>query len=516
MCGLLFTNLTYSKEAFQGALASMSYRGPDVPCNYAEHGIFKLGHNRLSILDKDSHANQPFYSDDKRFVIVYNGEVYNYLELAKEYDIDLHTHCDTELVLKLYLKLGERCLNLLNGMFAFVILDLKTNEFFAARDRLGVKPLYVYQKGDAYIFSSEVAPILALTKDNKLDEIGIRQYKKLRTFFNGRTIYSNIKMFEAGCYFKNQKKQRFWELPLEHKAAPSKEEVHELLTSAVNYRMIADVPLGSYLSGGLDSTIIAKLIADKKRDHFHTWTVGFEDNNEFKWGRIAAEHINSDQHEVLINNDEFISLLKEMVAIRKEPISVPNEVLIYKMTKEAKQYSTVLLSGEGADELFFGYDRIFSWANENKWDIKSFSEKYAYGSDADYEIVEDALSPFVNKYDSCIDIVAAFFQTSHLHGLLRRLDSASMLAEVEARVPFVDYRFIERMAGVPYNARTSSDCPKKLLKDAFRAELPESIIDRQKVGFPVNVNTVLPENATGEQGYDRWLSLNLELLQNVI
>lgn len=516
MCGFLFSNIVCKKSDFLNALSRISHRGPDGPLNFFETDGHKFGHNRLTILDKSDEALQPFFSEDKRHLVIYNGEIYNYLELAREYDITLKTHCDTELLLKLYLKLGEKFLEKLNGMFAFIIYDTVDKTLFFARDRLGIKPIYYYERNSNFIISSEPSPILHLTSENKLDDIGIRQYKKLRSFFNGRTIYSNIKTLPAGYYVKNGKTVRYWELDIHPKEVPSDDTVKELFESAVKYRTISDVPIGSYLSGGLDSTIIAKIVCDYTVNQRHTWTVGSKDNNEFKWAKIAADYIKSDHHEILIENEEFFDLLKRIIKIRKEPLSVPNEVLIYKMTKEAKKYNTVLLSGEGADELFFGYDRIFSWAHNNKWDIKEFTKLYAYGSEDDFEIVEDAIAPFVKKYDRTIDIVAAFFQISHLHGLLRRLDSSSMLAEVEARVPFVDHRLVELMAGVPFESRTSLDNPKKLLKKLYQKILPSDIINRKKVGFPVDLEAVLPKDTPGENGYDKWFNLNLKLLQDVI
>lgn len=511
MCGILYSNDSeINKEDFLNSLNLMLHRGPDAPLCYVEHENSKLGHNRLSILDLNERSNQPFYSDDKRFVIIFNGEIYNYLELAKEYGIKLRTSSDTELLLKLYLSQGlEKTLNLLNGMFAFVILDTITDEFVVARDRLGVKPLYFWQKGSKYIFSSEIAPIINLLHNNTpIDDIGLRQYKKLRCFFNGRTIYKNIAMFPAGSYMEKGKIFKYWELPLEEKTNPTDEELFELIKSAVDYRCISDVPVGSYLSGGLDSTIVAYL--SKKP---HTWTVGTESNNEFTWAKIAAEKFKTIHHEVLTTNEQFLSSAEYMIKKRKEPLSVPNEVLLYLMTKEVKKENTVILSGEGADELFFGYDRIFRWANSTKaFDIKEFSTLYSYGSNDDIEIVEDAIQPFL-KYGKTIDIVAAFFQIAHLHGLLRRLDNSTMICSVEARGPFIDYRLIERMAGVPFEYRHKNNIIKAPLKRVFKDIIPVEIIERKKVGFPVKLEEIIPASIPGETPMDKWFNFNLINLQ---
>jgi asparagine synthase (glutamine-hydrolysing) len=503
MCGILFTdNPTISQQKFLAGLKLQQHRGPDAPGGYAYENNVHLGHNRLKILDLDDHGNQPLASSCGNYLIVYNGEIYNYKELAKEFNINLQTSCDTELLIELYIKKGSQMLSHLNGMFAFVILNRKTGEWFAARDRLGVKPLYFCKHGKSYTFSSEMASILELYGTPNIDEIGLRQYKKLRTFFNGRTIYSGIKMFPAGHFIENGKMHKYWELTVDQQEPPTDEELYELLTSAIDYRCLSDVPVGSYLSGGVDSTLIAGLA--KKPD---TWTVGFSDKNEFEWAKIASNAFGSSHTEVLVDYEQFIETAKWLIKTRGEPLSVPNEVLLYLMTKEVKKKNTVVLSGEGADELFFGYDRIFRWAiNSKKFDLHKFGELYSYGGHEDDEIIEDALAPFMH-HKTPIDIVASFFQVSHLHGLLRRLDNSTMLCSVEARVPFVDYRLVERMAGVSPDYRMRDGIVKEPLKRVFNSILPEDIILRKKVGFPVPLDKIFQNNEG--TAMDDWLNFNL-------
>ncbi|MCS5534747.1 MAG: asparagine synthase C-terminal domain-containing protein, partial [Candidatus Poseidoniales archaeon] len=264
---------------------------------------------------------------------------------------------------------------------------------------------------------------------------------------------------------------------------------------------------GSYLSGGLDSTIVAGL-AEKP----HTWTVGFDSSNEFEYARIAADTFNSQHTEVRGTIDKFVPTCTNMIIERREPLSVPNEVLLYWMTRQVKKKNTVVLSGEGADELFFGYDRIFRWAAEDRWDIGKFTNLYSYGSHQDIEVVEDALAPFVDQ-DRSIDIVSRFFQIAHLHGLLRRLDNSTMRCSVEARVPFVDHRIIERMAGVPFDQRMPDEVVKAPLKAAFVDLVPEIIINRKKIGFPVPLAEIdFPGTSDTLTPMDRWLEFNLHVL----
>ena len=266
----------------------MDHRGPDSKSQYSLNKKYKLGHTRLKILDLENRSNQPFFSHDKRYVMVYNGEIYNYTELAKEYNIAMKTSGDTEVLLELYSKLGPRMLQKLNGMFAIVILDTKTNSIFAARDRLGIKPLYYSTNGNSLLIASEIATVLELIGDTEFDEIGLRQYRKLRAFFNGRTAYKSIKMFQAGHYMLNGQFKRFWQLPEGGQLPPDDDEIQELLTTAVEYRCLSDVPVGSFLSGGLDSTVVAGLASKP-----YTWTVGFKDCNEFDWARMACKKFNS-------------------------------------------------------------------------------------------------------------------------------------------------------------------------------------------------------------------------------
>lgn len=509
MCGLLFVkNFPVHTERFEYAVDAMSHRGPDARgISVLEDPGHKLllGHRRLKILDLDPRSDQPFTSPDGQHSIIFNGEIYNYRELAQRHSIPLTTTSDTELLLLLYLKLGTRMLAQLNGMFAFVITDNRTGSYFAARDRLGIKPLYVFRRSESVIFSSEVRPILEITGSSDIDPFGLRQYRKLRTFFNGRTLYNDIKMFPAGSFELDGKLERYWELPDGEQADPHDEEVRDLLKSAVAYRCISDVPVGSYLSGGLDSTIVAALA--EKPD---TWAVGSAGNNEFEYARLAADKIGSRHHEVVFEEAGFLDACRMLVRERMEPLSVPNEVPLYLMTRQVKERNTVVLSGEGADEAFFGYDRIFRWAAAAEYfDLREFDRLYSYGTHPDPEVLEDVLSPF-RHFRRPLSIVAAFFQIAHLHGLLRRLDNSTMRCGVEARVPFVDHRIVERMAGVGVGYRMQDGIVKAPLKRAFADLVPSPIINRKKVGFPVDLASIF--GVPQEAAMDRWLEFNLECL----
>ncbi|MFT7624635.1 MAG: asparagine synthase (glutamine-hydrolyzing) [Myxococcota bacterium] len=507
MCGILITHeLEVGEAVFEAALDRIRHRGPDASGRWAG-GTTRLGHRRLAILDLDERSNQPFTSANGRYTTVYNGEIYNFRELREQFGLTCRTTSDTEVVVELYQRLGHRMLEHLNGMFAFVIYDHQTNQVFAARDRLGIKPLYFMQRGDGVAFASEIAPLLDLFGGGGIDLLGVRQYLKARAFFHGRTLYKDISMLPPGHYWDNGTVRCWWKL-----ADPSGDrvvddsEVEALVRSAVSYRCISDVPVGSYLSGGLDSTIIAGLAA--KPD---TWTVGFAEMNEFEYGRIAAEAFGATHTEVLLDRDTFRRTAAEMVAVRGEPLSVPNEVLIYEMTRAVKTRNTVVLSGEGADELFFGYDRIFRWAEANPWDLREFDSRYSYGSHIDDEILEEILGP-VSHISGCLNRVAHFFQLHHLHGLLRRVDNSTMRCSVEARVPFVDHRLVEYMNGVSFDYRMSGGVVKAPLKRIFGPMLPEIVVTRKKVGFPVPLESIFEDRSGQQTGMDAWLEFNMSLL----
>ncbi|WP_293749403.1 asparagine synthase (glutamine-hydrolyzing) [uncultured Paraglaciecola sp.] len=506
MCGILFTqNTKVTNKQFRSALMKMAFRGPDAN-GIAQHLGAWLGHTRLKIQDLDDQSNQPFYSDCSRYVIVFNGEIYNFKELKQKFNLLTRTSSDTEVLLKLYQLLGPDMLRQLNGMFALVIYDVQQCSIFAARDRLGIKPLFYSENASGLTFSSEPSAILALGQASDVwDEIGVRQYKKLRTFFNGHTIYRDISNFPAGHYWLDGKFVEYWSLPESEQAPPSDEELRYLVESSVDYRCIADVPVGSFLSGGLDSTIIAGLA--KK---VHSFSAGLPNDNEFDWSKLAAAHHNSALTCIEVDPNDFLPLWKFMIRHRAEPLSVPNEVLIYAMSKILKEKITVVLSGEGADELMFGYDRIFNWANQGVWSVQEFDKRYSYGSHEDDDIIDYVMQPF-QKYKSNCDRIAAFFQIAHLHGLLRRLDFATMLCGVEARVPFVDHRLVERMAGVSFQYRMAGQQVKAPLKRVFKDVIPQQIIDRKKVGFPVQLQDVMDIGST-ESPMDRWLADNLKLM----
>lgn len=285
MCGILFiSNNSFSKKQCDKSIQLMNYRGPD---NFDSKIINNnyFGHLRLSIIDINDRSNQPFKIGNK--VIIYNGEVYNYKELVEDHNLEMETDSDTEVILRMFIKYGKNSLQYFNGMFSFVIYDEETDEVFVARDRLGIKPLYYRILNNSIIISSEVRPILNL-KSDELDDFGLRQYKKLRMTIKGYTLYKNIKQFPPAHFFDGQNFHRYWNLDVSEKPPPKDDDLKNLILDAVRLRKRSDVPVGSYLSGGLDSTILSYLLKPTQ-----TWTVGFNELNEFSWSSLANSKLKS-------------------------------------------------------------------------------------------------------------------------------------------------------------------------------------------------------------------------------
>lgn len=508
MCGLLYIDnklKDLNKSNFDRLLSMMDHRGPD-----HKNSLFidkkYFGHTRLKIVDLNNRSNQPLYSKCKKYLIIYNGEIYNIADLKKKFlkNFNFLTSSDTEVLIELYKILKEKVLNYLEGMFAFVIYDLKKNKIFAARDIRGVKPLYYHISKKKIIFCSEIAPILKLLNTEKIDEMGLRQYVKLRLFSNGNTIYKDIKILKPGHYYDGDFKKYDIDLNF-FTPVNNKNSLVTTLRKSIFIREIADVKIGSLLSGGLDSSLITALSNVK-----NTWSVGFERENEFYWAEKVANFLQKEHTSVIFNSNEFLETLSFMVNKLKKPLSVPNEVLLFKLSKNIKKKNTVILSGEGADEIFLGYNKIFHWANNHSFNIDDFDKFYSYGSHSDKEIIEYTLGPYLKFKKNNLKLVQSFFLDIHLENLLLRLDSSTMLNSIEARVPFVDSPSVFYFNK---NLIFNKVYDKSQLKAISNNLLPNEIIQRPKMGFPVDLSKALKVKRNNYQNfYNLWFAQNLKIL----
>lgn len=524
------------KKRIHNMNESIAHRGPDAG-NVLEvtDGRGALGHRRLSIIDLNVRSDQPMQTEDGQSALTYNGEIYNYRQLKVSLRYPFRTESDTEVLLAGLHEEGISFLPKCNGMFAFGFWNDAKKELVLGRDRMGIKPLFYYYDGEKVIFSSEIKGILnSGLVEAKLNYEALDDYLGYRYVREPYTFFENIYQVEAGtvCRFDcNLKKSsyRYWDIPAEFNTAEKyaetdiKERFKDKLIESVRRRMISDVPLGTYLSGGVDSSILSAITAQSSDKPLHTYTIGFPDMNEFDYAQMVARRYGTLHHEILISQEEYLGKLDEIISYKDAPLGVPNEIPLAVMSRALKENITVVLSGEGADELLGGYGRIFrspfDFRNHNfGFDFYDFFiDQYEYvprylrdkyvNCDNDMrsqfdKSIKDRFSNYENEYN-----VFWFFHQYHVKGLLQRVDTTTMLAAVEARVPFLDHELIEfAYSEIPYEMklrwkseacreraerqRASSyseklDIPKYVLRQTAYDYLPAKVIERKKVGFPV-------------------------------
>jgi asparagine synthase (glutamine-hydrolysing) len=547
MCGILGKVFTGSssidRNRFKEALNLMNHRGPDeYELHFDKHLAF--GHQRLSIIDLSTDANQPFHSHDGMVTIVFNGEIYNYQELKEELlstGYKFKTNSDTEVLVSLFHRDGIKCVERLNGMFAIAVYDRRNNKTYLVRDRLGIKPLYYFEnhKEGNLTFSSEIKSIIHLEKPITFskNKTSLSSYLSFRYPILDDSYFENIHSLKAGHYLVyhngNLSQNQYWNpssLFNEQKNEQPEEyyiqRLKELLESSVKYRMISDVPVGAFLSGGVDSSVITAIMANLSTQPVKTFTIGFNEDgyNEFEYSRLIADRYKTDHQEIIISGADYINKMDDLISYKDAPLSVPNEIPLSMMAKELKKKVTVVLSGEGADEIFGGYGRIFrspfdySRSKSNFIDTLNASEKETlnknlidkYGRksfdnelDHFYQLYsytpvskknkmltkefqnENIENQFKSKFqfhfdelkdDSYTNKMMYTFEMIHLKGLLNRVDNATMYASVEARVPFVDHRLVEFAFSIPlkYKMKWVSDAKKEMSKLDMSSKISEN------------------------------------------
>lgn len=485
MCGLLFLdqkNNKFSENSFVQALKLQSWRGPD-NTSYLKlnKGNVILGHNRLSIIDQNSRSNQPFKSDDGRFLIIFNGEIYNYKDVKKELNLITKTESDTEVIIKGFEKIGDKILNYLDGMFAFIIYDLKKGSWFAARDHFGIKPLFIFTQDDITLIGSEPG-IMANMIGSEIDNDSVQEWKMFRRPMPGYTFFKNIAEFPPATFLKStkQKFEYYWKKPLTNNKDFNQSFFEEILKKSIRSHLIGDTRPVCLLSGGLDSSIITKFSHSVR----NCYTVGLLGNNEFMEAKKTADELNKNLFKVEVSEAELIEAWKKLTKMRKEPLSVPNEGLIYLVCKKMNSNEKVVITGEGADELLFGYDRIFRWALSNdNFDLNKFLTLYSYSNKI---LLTQRLNEYIFELSigkSLINFLEDFFIEFHLPGLLRRMDFASMAASKEARVPFISKNLFNYLYRKDSFLKIDKLHSKKPLRDLISKTKINFILDRKKVGF---------------------------------
>lgn len=539
MCGItgIYSNKTISniEERIQKMNSSIQHRGPDSDGFYIDNNL-ALGHRRLSIIDTREISNQPMHSKSNDWHLVFNGEIYNFAEIKENLSYDFKTTSDTEVIIAAVEEKGmDWFLQHANGMFVIALYNSQTKVLFLVRDRLGIKPLYFYNENDNFVFSSEIKGILSSgLVDAEFNEEAVDEYLANRYIRSPYTFFKNIYQVPPGTYLTidqnlAKKEYKYWDIPKEFNVSKTYNEEEILsglddeLNKAIKYRLIADVPLGTYLSGGVDSSLITAITALNKKEKVNTYTIGFKELNEFKYSEIIAEKYKTEHHEILMTKKDYIDNWERLINFKDAPLGVPNEIPLAVMSSKLKEKITVVLSGEGADELMGGYGRIyrapFDYENENRKETfyDYFISKYDYVPRSMRDDLINTPKSYREKFDNDIknefegktneENVFKFFHKYHVKGLLQRVDMTTMQTSVEARVPFLDHNLIEySYRNIPYDlklrwkdeaskekAKSISsneysevlDTPKYLLREISYDYLPKEIIERKKVGFPV-------------------------------
>jgi asparagine synthase (glutamine-hydrolysing) len=535
----------------------LQHRGPDED-GFHIKGNAGLGHRRLSIIDL-SGGQQPISNEDGTLHVICNGEIYNYRPLMDELKAKGHifkTRSDTEVILHLYEEYKEDCLNKLWGMFAFAIWDEKNQQMFLARDRAGKKPLYYAHTNDMFLFASELKSLLADPGVKRIvDEKAIHDYLTYQYVPAPATIFKGIKKLPPGCYILftqgNIKCYRYWHLNYEPKVNISfeeaKEQTLEILEDAVKIRLESEVPLGVFLSGGVDSSAVVAFMRRHITGDLKTFSIGFEEEefNELPYARQVAELFDTKHHEFVVRPDA-IATLPKLVWHFDEPYADSSALPSYYVSEMARKYVTVALNGDGGDESFCGYTRYcgfrpfqmygripesirhailrpFSRAMFKFLPNSVFFEKLFYVNDVslmDWKrryaqmmmIFRDYMKPLmygermqgVLKKKDSIKVMLRYMNNkkvrqsidkmtysdimTYLPGdLLPKMDRATMAHALEGRSPFLDHRVMEFAASLPGDIRFKDNTLKYLLKEALSTELPHDILWRQKKGFGVPI-----------------------------
>lgn len=537
----------------------LSHRGPDDSGYFFDNNV-AFGFKRLSIIDVE-HGHQPMQTIDKDYTIVFNGEIYNFKavrDTLKGYGYYFQTNCDTEVILYAYKHWGRECLDRFNGMFAFAIYNKKEQCVFIARDRLGIKPLYYTFIGETMLFASEMKAILQHPSFvRKPNYNAISSYLTFRYPLGEQPVFDDIKRLSPGNFMILNKSginiRKYWEIPFIKNKEDRGEAFYlnktsELLLDAVERRMISDVPIGALLSGGLDSSIIVALMSKLSDDKVKTYSIGFNEDgyDESYYSNLVAKHCGVDHLSLTLSQDDYIQKLKNAILIKDAPLSIPHEVALYEICNELKKYTTVVISGEGADELFGGYGRVQrspmdykkiqfankyfpksirssvlkvmgagnkseEWASINSHMQHFFSVYHWFSFEEKSSIFTDDMLGFIDNDKSNIehwendfehvsggniyDGILYAFEKNHLTCLLDRLDMMSMAAGVEARVPFVDHELVEFVSTIPFKYKMRWKTPLHKIASIFSNSFNASeVLDDSKYILRKFGATILPDD----------------------
>lgn len=521
MCGICgevrFDDASADVAAVARMADRMVRRGPDAE-GIVARGRVALGHRRLKIIDLSEHSQQPMVDSQLGLTIVYNGAIYNYPELRSQLEAkgyNFFSHGDTEVILKAYHAWGLECVEHFNGMFAFAIHERDTGKVVLARDRLGIKPLYYSQTPQHLRFASSLPSLLAAGGvDTSIDPVALNFYLSFhsvvpppRTILNGakKLPPATIAVLEADG---SMNMRQYWDLQCGPRAEQKNysfddwcDETVEVMRRAVKRRMIADVPVGVLLSGGLDSSLVVGLICANGGD-LETFSIGFdsvagEEGNEFKYSDIIVDRFKTKHHKLFIDGSRTLPALHECIGEMSEPMVSHDNVGFYLLSQEVAKSLKVVQSGQGADEIFAGYHWYPPMLDTNDA-LATYKQAFFDRDFAEYQQVvqsaylsEDAATDFVRAHfqkpgaelpiDKALRIDT---QVMLIDDPVKRVDNHTMAAGLEARVPFLDHEVVEFAATVPPELKVKEG-GKYILKEAARRVIPAEVIDRPKGYFPV-------------------------------
>jgi len=558
MCGIA---VVLSKNAggardIEPMIAQLRHRGPDAESTWlSDDGKVALGHTRLSVIDLSETANQPMVSQDGRYIIVFNGEIYNFKTIRKEIEtthpqVKFKTTSDTEVILQAYALWGEQMMSRLGGMFALAIWDTEAKTLFVCRDRVGKKPLFYYHDDHYFIFASEIKSLLKHPVVNaakhRLDNDAVHQFLHLGYIPEPRTIFSSIKKFPAGFAGTVNadlvlELKAYWSIeeqlhpPSSTDEASVKQTLKSILTEAVQQRLISDVPLGTFLSGGTDSSLITALASKSSTGRLKTFSIGFTEGkfDESEYARRVASHLGTDHHAYTLSEKEAVGILETYLKHFDEPFADTSAIPTMLVSKLARKEVTVALTGDGGDELFQGYG-AYDWAQRlqnpfvrllqtplafglrnfgssrlkrvshilekvDKTRIRShiFSQEQYFFSDRELRknVLKHPASYTSFVYNDLqveqVKLTAreqqAIFDLKFYlkDDLLVKVDRASMFHALECRCPLLDHRVVEFVLNLPLSYKVRGNVRKWILKEILGDYLPAELVHRPKWGFSI-------------------------------
>lgn len=566
MCGIYGINKKQEKNKLENILKIANFRGPDYS-GTSIHKSYSFGHNRLAIIDLDCRSNQPFvYAENE---IVFNGEVYNYLEIKNELiskGYTFHTTSDTEVILIGYIEYGEEIVEKLNGMFAFVIYNPKTDTFFGARDRLGKKPFYFYRKDNTFEFASQLKQI-SFNKDLKIDKQSEKLYFRYGYVPEPYTIFHDVYKLEAGHSFTYNlathtfSKKQYWDISTKNEHLTNsydtiKKDLKFLLIDSVSIRLHADVPVGVFLSGGVDSSLVASIVSKELNQKIDTFSIKFSDS-EFDESTIAADiadRLGTKHHTLECKPEDMIELIENINEYYDEPYNDSSSLAMMILSRETRKYVTVSLSGDGGDELFWGYNSYFRMAQVSPLyklpkfirsigatllnqssnyrfrriaeglKIDNIEELFLYSNKLfDFEklfktnniICQDKYKKYLYNEKNFFERMSDYDIKTYMNGdIFTKVDRATMAYSMEARTPLVDYRIVEFSQKIPFKYKYSNGKGKQILKDILYNYLPKEIFDRPKSGFTVPLKNWF-RNELKEYVYETLTKKNLEKIDDI-